>query len=485
MRAIILINFGKIPIEALDHLIDQGITPVFLPLSPPDQTPEKLNISGCIFQSKQDIWQGKFPKELSLKGYKPIIPDPELLVSLAEYERVLFPMMEKLNFFNQRIRIIIQRYRTYVANWLGIIHALKPEVIIFPEAPHDGFDYVLYSLAQVLKVTTVMPERTLIKDRFFILKSIHEFPKFPNDYKLNQEIDTELLDKFQGNQRKVINRERSNAPWSFKSLLSRLLHLHQFFYRSKKFHRDFDSAFALSESVPMNWQQEIYTNIETIKALRLKRWYSKNCCDPDLQVPYVYFPLSVQPERTTLPMGKEFWDPSYVLDMLLESLPKGWRIYIKEHPRQFTRAILRFSLARDRDFYTNLLKDKRVSFVNVGFDSKILTSSAKCLVTITGSAGWEAIINGTPCLIFGSPWFKECPEVVKVENLNNCIQYFKDLEEGKIAVDQKKIKNFIAWVKNEGGYIGNLNPVLITSFTKSENARHFANAIVNSVGMDN
>lgn len=478
MRAIIFINFRRFGIELIEHLINGGIIPVLLNSITPDQLPNNCKVDGCIFQNSHDMCLGKFPEALALKGEKPITPDPEMLALLANCERIVLPMMERLNYFNLRTIKLIELYRQYVANWLGIFHALKPEVIIFQGTPHEGFDFVVYSLAQFFNIITLIPERTIFKDRFFILKNIHAFPEFPSDFNSDQEIDTELLDKYHISQTNMIKSEQINIIRLIKSILSAILHI------PRLTRRNFDSVFALCEKAPMYWQQKLYMILEARKASRLKRWYSKKSCKPDLKPPYVYFPLNVQPERSTIPMGKDYWDHCYVLNILLDTLPEGWKIYIKEHPRQFSRAILKFSLARDRDFYEKLSKDKRVVFMDLEIDSKTLIKSSKCIATISGTAGWEAITQGTPCLIFGSPWYKECPEVVKAKNANSCRHFFKKLEQGELSVNLNNVKNYAVWVKDKVSYIGSLNPLLITSLTQSENAYHIADSIIKSLKID-
>ena len=36
-------------------------------------------------------------------------------------------------------------------------------------------------------------------------------------------------------------------------------------------------------------------------------------------------------------------------------------------------------------------------------------------MTAGGTAGWEAVVREKPCLLFGSLWYQDCPEVFKID----------------------------------------------------------------------
>ena len=40
-------------------------------------------------------------------------------------------------------------------------------------------------------------------------------------------------------------------------------------------------------------------------------------------------------------------------------------------------------------------------------------------MTAGGTAGWEAVVREKPCLLFGSLWYQDCPEVFKIESMDD------------------------------------------------------------------
>ena len=128
----------------------------------------------------------------------------------------------------------------------------------------------------------------------------------------------------------------------------------------------------------------------------------------------------MQPERTTMPNGGDFWTQLLVLRNLLYGLPQGWKIYVKEHPRQFTRTIVKFSMARCIEYYQSIIKDPCVQLIPHEYNSTPLLKSSRCVATITGTVGWEAAQKGKPVLCFGQAWYRNCPGVYPIREPEEC-----------------------------------------------------------------
>jgi len=385
---------------------------------------------------------------------------------------------------------LINIYHQYVSNWLGILDSLKPDVLIYSGTPHEGFDFVGYFLARYFGVHTVIAERTLIEDRFFLIENIYKYPKYCSE--LNGGFDEGSGNKFLFDYKKEQNelackenKSVKERPY-LKKIVRLVLGVFQPFEFLKKVQalldRPFDSVFGLIKQQPRLYQQLIYYNKELIKSRGLEEYYIKQCGRVDLNDKYVFFPLNMQPERTTNPLGGAyFWNLEYVLDVLLTSLPNGWKIYIKEHPRQFSRALLKFSLARNIEFYEKMSSDPRVFFINPKRDSYDLMSHSKCVAVVSGTLGWEAISNGKPIALFGYPWYRECPGVFHVSSIDKLKQYLIGIDKGSVSIDLEKISLYSGWVKNVSGYKGSLNKNLPSSLSDSESAECFAHAITDYI----
>ena len=139
-----------------------------------------------------------------------------------------------------------------------------------------------------------------------------------------------------------------------------------------------------------------------------------NC---DLSIPYIYFPLHLQPEMTTSTLGGRFRDQLLVLENLSAKLPEGWKILVKENPKQG-------SFARSPLFFFRLKRLHNVSFVKSDMNSLDLIRNSKVVATITGTAAIEAAEMGTPAIIFGHQWFR---------NISGIFEYNENIDLEEIA----------------------------------------------------
>jgi hypothetical protein len=119
----------------------------------------------------------------------------------------------------------------------------------------------------------------------------------------------------------------------------------------------------------------------------------------DLKSDYVYVPLHLQPEMTTSTLGGLHRDQLLLIEKLCAKLPDGWKIYVKENPKQGY-------FAREPMFFHRFNRLSNVHMVPTDTSSESLIKHSKLVATVTGTAGIEAIETGKPALIFGHAWYR-------------------------------------------------------------------------------
>ena len=123
---------------------------------------------------------------------------------------------------------------------------------------------------------------------------------------------------------------------------------------------------------------------------------------------YIVFYLHLQPERTTLPEGYGFTQQYKAISILNEIIPRDWTILVKEHPATFYRYCN--PVGRWPSFYYDLDKLSNVKLVTLETDPYILIEKSKCVCTITGTIGREALMMGKPVINFGlNTFYKSLP----------------------------------------------------------------------------
>lgn len=127
---------------------------------------------------------------------------------------------------------------------------------------------------------------------------------------------------------------------------------------------------------------------------------------PDLDRPFVYFPLQMQPEMTTSSLGGRYRDQLLALERLAEILPDDHMIYVKENPKQNGKM-------RSPLFFHRLDRIRQVQLMPSYASSQELLSRSVAVANVSGTVGWEAVSAGKPVLCFGATWWAEAPGVTR------------------------------------------------------------------------
>ena len=130
---------------------------------------------------------------------------------------------------------------------------------------------------------------------------------------------------------------------------------------------------------------------------------------------FVYYPLHVDPEASTMVLSPWCTDQISVIEALAKSAPAHMRVVVKEHSPMLGR--------RSRGFYRRIARMPRVTLLGPEHSSFDLIEKASLTAVITGTAAWEAVLLGKPALIIGdSPFLSIGAGLVHERNLSRLPQ---------------------------------------------------------------
>ncbi|TAK30034.1 MAG: hypothetical protein EPO21_19995 [Chloroflexota bacterium] len=153
--------------------------------------------------------------------------------------------------------------------------------------------------------------------------------------------------------------------------------------------------------------------------LRARRLHSSDLFDrPSRDDRFVYFPLHFQPEATTLVCAPFHVDQLNLIEQLARSLPVNMLLYVKEHPVSLGR--------RPISYYQRIKKLSNVRLINASVDSHELIRQAAATITITGTAGWEALLYERPVIYFGNAFWDIFPLAKRVTDIAQLPYVFRD-----------------------------------------------------------
>ncbi len=114
---------------------------------------------------------------------------------------------------------------------------------------------------------------------------------------------------------------------------------------------------------------------------------------------YLYYPLHLNPEYSTLNQGTMFGNQLTVIEALAKSIPVDWVVYVKEHPAMVKEIV------RSKYFYYRIRELPNVEIAPTYANTDTLISNAEMVVVINGTSGWEAILRGKPVVTLSDYMF--------------------------------------------------------------------------------
>lgn len=176
---------------------------------------------------------------------------------------------------------------------------------------------------------------------------------------------------------------------------------------------------------------------------KLFKTYNKLSKTAWLSDRYIVFFLHYQPEETTLPRGLGYVQQWLAIRALAAALPDGCKLVIKEHPAIFGLS----DYTRDKSVYEAIAGLPHVTIAPIEADPFELIDSSIAVVTLTGTAGFQAICRGRPVLVFGAAAYKDCPGVYAVHNIQEVSNALQTIISGKDNPTRAKLYEYLKWVE--------------------------------------
>jgi hypothetical protein len=179
--------------------------------------------------------------------------------------------------------------------------------------------------------------------------------------------------------------------------------------------------------------------------------YRKNIyfCLPKEDDLYIYMPLHLIPESTTLVKAPFYINELSIIEQVSKSLPIGWKLYVKEHQSMLGE--------RDFKFYKRIHAFPNVRLVQFNYydDPKPWIINSIGVITITGTSAYEAAMLGKSAIVFGDVPFmlidgiikvnsyEELPSLLKAftkqDNIHSCAAYIAAVQSNGIILNIKKL----------------------------------------------
>lgn len=292
------------------------------------------------------------------------------------------------------------------------------DLFIHNNSPHVGYDFIPNILAEKLGIKTLYLEQSIFPNRFYYYWKYKDYGSFSTSEKLfNLPNIIKLEKKFE----KDIPYMKSVRKDGFK--FSNIKSLNDL---NKELDKNWIGYHLMKDFIKSNYRGQAISRYKLRKKYKKYRKGLSN--DVDLNAPFVYFGLHLQPEKSTSSWGGIYADQALALEHLSSILPNNWKIYVKENPKQTY-------FMRNPEFFRRLERIPSLELVSPSFNTYDLIKNAKVCGTISGTIGWESITGGKPAIIFGwGVWYKTLPGIISfssdldLEKISKTTVNFSELE---------------------------------------------------------
>ena len=416
--------------------------------------------------------------------------DEKLVREMAHCEVAVLRMMDRLDPLHPKSYCFRKKmYLRHLQYWNHFLITKQITHLISINIPHEIHDYVAYCLCKRSQIPTLMFWQAALPDMTFLFDDIEMGPIELEKALLNAKKDfpshmlcplSESLEDYWKLNTKTS--ELPPAPFYMQGVQQELKQAHSISYifkRSIGFIQSFmlkKNPYRISSYIDLMkecWWR--YRKRRQLLQLDRQLWdnYNQSSITPNLNTPYIYVPLHYQPECTTCPMGGVFVDQDLMIKILATAASTfNIPLYVKEHPVQRSQG-------RSPDFYDTLREIPSVTFVKTNVSSALLIRNATAVATITGTAGWEALFEKKPVLMFGSFFFQYAPGVFNIRSLNACRDALGKIVTEKFKGNHSELRLFLFAISKIAvpGYT-DANYKVISKITNEENADNISKALL-------
>jgi hypothetical protein len=420
---------------------------------------KSINNKNCLSIDEQKMREGRSNEENNYAL------DENILKLIAPYKNITIKMMERYYFgeFTNNSSTQTMLYHELVKDYYAMFLRLSPNIVISSSQPHRVYDYLIKQFCLVHHIEFVAYEHTGIRFLSYFQSSFENNFPYRKRHKKALPISNELSEFIKNTKSSSYDDVKPYNTSSFgmaqRDKKKYISYLDNFLKKLYKFRVNLLLKRVVGRFIVYSHDASLYVKYSYLIGMllqKIKKTLSLNLlCIPYYnffakkniynKVDYVYFSPNYQPERSTVPDGRVFWDFCLAIDVLHGALPRGWKILYKEHPRVFRRNT-DWDIDRDIFFYHRLrLKYPNLLFVSKDENVLNLIDSSKAVASVSGTVNTESAIRGKLTLFFGEPMLKNMPGVIQINNPTDCYEILDKINFKNISdVDKEDVSVYFS-----------------------------------------
>ena len=147
----------------------------------------------------------------------------------------------------------------------------------------------------------------------------------------------------------------------------------------------------------------------------------------DYTTNYVYFPLHIEQERTSLIETPFYTNQIEFVRNIVKSLPINYTLYVKEHPTQSMRHW------RSKKWYSEIMNIPNIILIHPNISSKKLIENCSLVITLSGTAALEAAFLQKPSITFVDSDYTKISSIERVRAIEDLPRIIRKSLQKKIT----------------------------------------------------
>lgn len=328
------------------------------------------------------------------------------ITKIIKSERFFYPEYNKyFKFSKDEIYSIIEQECKFFEK---ILDEIKPDCLCISIITRHHL-LLLYEMCKSNAILILTPEPTHFAHRWVlsnetdIMIDSKKFNSFNSNLNLSFQQLENILKKYQPLVHGQYDKTKNKTIITDK-IKSRFNFL---FYKNSHFH------FTTYGKTKFNILLKGTATSHKIKLKKREAFMKKYFLNHIPKETFIYYPLSYEPEKRLLINNLEFSNQIVLIKNIVNSLPDGFFLFVKEHPAMDDFAW------RPIDYYKEILSLPKLKMIHPSVSNTKLIKDCKLVITINGTAGLEAAFYQKPSITFShTSGYSELPSVLTVNSLN-------------------------------------------------------------------
>ena len=183
------------------------------------------------------------------------------------------------------------------------------------------------------------------------------------------------------------------------------------------------------------------TLINEIKKKCREYFINKNLIrNTENKKPFIYFPLHLEPERSTLISAPLFTNQIEVITNIAKSLPNGYNLYVKEHPVMSIRGW------HSIFYYKQIMSLPNVILIHPSVKSEYIIKRSSLVISISSTSALEAGYYNKPSITLSDQDFSYLPFVYQIKALHDLPNAIKISLQKKVNISD--LNNYLNLIES-------------------------------------